>query len=119
MESVLARLAGKKTSAALPLDVRATAFQGRVWRALQEIPAGETMSYGAIAEMITNHAPGRAPANWSPRAAVKTAMAEMHPCCAKAVAEGKGCCGKDAAGLKAAFDQKAADAKAAAAKASS
>lgn len=36
----------------LPLDVRGTAFQRRVWRALQDIPAGETVSYADIARRI-------------------------------------------------------------------
>ena len=36
----------------LPLDVRGTAFQQRVWQALREIPAGETVSYAAIARRI-------------------------------------------------------------------
>jgi AraC family transcriptional regulator of adaptative response/methylated-DNA-[protein]-cysteine methyltransferase len=36
----------------LPLDVRGTAFQQRVWQALQEIPAGSTASYTEIAERI-------------------------------------------------------------------
>jgi AraC family transcriptional regulator, regulatory protein of adaptative response / methylated-DNA-[protein]-cysteine methyltransferase len=36
----------------LPLDVRGTAFQQRVWRALQEIPVGETASYADIARRI-------------------------------------------------------------------
>ncbi len=36
----------------LPLDVRATAFQLRVWRALREIPRGETRSYTQVAEAI-------------------------------------------------------------------
>jgi AraC family transcriptional regulator, regulatory protein of adaptative response / methylated-DNA-[protein]-cysteine methyltransferase len=36
----------------LPLDVRGTAFQRRVWRALQEIPIGATVSYGEIARRI-------------------------------------------------------------------
>jgi AraC family transcriptional regulator of adaptative response/methylated-DNA-[protein]-cysteine methyltransferase len=36
----------------LPLDVRGTAFQQRVWRALQEIPVGETVSYADIARRI-------------------------------------------------------------------
>lgn len=36
----------------LPLDVRGTAFQQRVWQALREIPAGSTMSYAEIAERI-------------------------------------------------------------------
>jgi AraC family transcriptional regulator of adaptative response/methylated-DNA-[protein]-cysteine methyltransferase len=36
----------------LPLDVRGTAFQQRVWQALQEIPAGETASYTDVAQGI-------------------------------------------------------------------
>jgi AraC family transcriptional regulator, regulatory protein of adaptative response / methylated-DNA-[protein]-cysteine methyltransferase len=36
----------------LPLDVRGTAFQRRVWQALQEIPSGATASYADIAERI-------------------------------------------------------------------
>lgn len=36
----------------LPLDVRGTAFQQRVWQALQEIPVGKTVSYAEIAQRI-------------------------------------------------------------------
>src|SRR3954462_5561545 len=36
----------------LPLDVRGTAFQERVWKALQEVPAGTTVSYAEIARRI-------------------------------------------------------------------
>jgi AraC family transcriptional regulator, regulatory protein of adaptative response / methylated-DNA-[protein]-cysteine methyltransferase len=36
----------------LPLDLRGTAFQLRVWQALREIPAGLTASYSDIAERI-------------------------------------------------------------------
>jgi AraC family transcriptional regulator of adaptative response/methylated-DNA-[protein]-cysteine methyltransferase len=36
----------------LPLDVRGTAFQQRVWQALQEIPLGQTVSYAEIARRI-------------------------------------------------------------------
>jgi AraC family transcriptional regulator of adaptative response/methylated-DNA-[protein]-cysteine methyltransferase len=36
----------------LPLDIRGTAFQQRVWQALREIPAGETASYSEIARRI-------------------------------------------------------------------
>lgn len=36
----------------LPLDVRGTAFQERVWQALRDIPPGETASYAQIAERI-------------------------------------------------------------------
>jgi AraC family transcriptional regulator of adaptative response/methylated-DNA-[protein]-cysteine methyltransferase len=36
----------------LPLDVRGTAFQQRVWQALREIPAGKTVSYTELAKRI-------------------------------------------------------------------
>ena len=36
----------------LPLDVRGTAFQQRVWQALRAIPAGQTVSYADLAERI-------------------------------------------------------------------
>jgi AraC family transcriptional regulator of adaptative response/methylated-DNA-[protein]-cysteine methyltransferase len=36
----------------LPLDVRGTAFQQRVWRALQDIPSGHTLSYAEVARRI-------------------------------------------------------------------
>ena len=36
----------------LPLDVRGTVFQQRVWQALREIPAGSTASYAEIAQRI-------------------------------------------------------------------
>jgi AraC family transcriptional regulator, regulatory protein of adaptative response / methylated-DNA-[protein]-cysteine methyltransferase len=36
----------------LPLDIRGTAFQRRVWQALRQIPAGTTMTYTEIAEKI-------------------------------------------------------------------
>ena len=37
---------------ALPLDVRGTAFQQRVWLALREIPAGKRETYSSIAQKI-------------------------------------------------------------------
>jgi AraC family transcriptional regulator of adaptative response/methylated-DNA-[protein]-cysteine methyltransferase len=36
----------------LPLDIQGTAFQARVWRALQKIPLGETASYTDIAATL-------------------------------------------------------------------
>jgi AraC family transcriptional regulator of adaptative response/methylated-DNA-[protein]-cysteine methyltransferase len=36
----------------LPLDLRGTAFQQRVWEALQKIPAGETTTYAEIAKRV-------------------------------------------------------------------
>ena len=47
----------------LPLDVRGTAFQHRVWQALQEIPIGETVSYAEIARRIGSPKAARAVAD--------------------------------------------------------
>jgi AraC family transcriptional regulator of adaptative response/methylated-DNA-[protein]-cysteine methyltransferase len=44
----------------LPLDVRGTAFQQRVWQALREVPAGSTVSYAELAERIGLPAGARA-----------------------------------------------------------
>jgi AraC family transcriptional regulator, regulatory protein of adaptative response / methylated-DNA-[protein]-cysteine methyltransferase len=49
---VLARVDGHKPARELPLDVRGTAFQRRVWEELQQIPLGETRTYGEIAAAI-------------------------------------------------------------------
>jgi AraC family transcriptional regulator of adaptative response/methylated-DNA-[protein]-cysteine methyltransferase len=60
----------------LPLDVRGTAFQQRVWQALREIPAGETASYADIANRIGSPASVRAVA----RACGANALAVAIPC---------------------------------------
>ena len=44
----------------LPLDVRGTAFQEKVWRALMRIPAGETRSYGDLAQEVGSPKAARA-----------------------------------------------------------
>jgi AraC family transcriptional regulator, regulatory protein of adaptative response / methylated-DNA-[protein]-cysteine methyltransferase len=49
---VLARIDGHQPARELPLDVRGTAFQRRVWEELQQIPLGETRTYGEIAAAI-------------------------------------------------------------------
>jgi AraC family transcriptional regulator, regulatory protein of adaptative response / methylated-DNA-[protein]-cysteine methyltransferase len=51
-EAVASYAHGATTRLDLPLDLRATAFQQRVWKALREIPAGETRSYGEIAAAV-------------------------------------------------------------------
>ncbi len=45
-------MAGQDAHPSLPLDIRATAFQRRVWEHLQRIPRGETQSYSAVAKKI-------------------------------------------------------------------
>jgi AraC family transcriptional regulator of adaptative response/methylated-DNA-[protein]-cysteine methyltransferase len=47
-----AAVAGAPVVAGLPLDVRGTAFQWRVWRALAAIPAGETRTYADVAQAV-------------------------------------------------------------------
>jgi methylated-DNA-[protein]-cysteine S-methyltransferase len=44
--------AGRRTSFDVPLALEGTEFQRTVWRALQDIPYGETMSYGELARRI-------------------------------------------------------------------
>jgi AraC family transcriptional regulator of adaptative response/methylated-DNA-[protein]-cysteine methyltransferase len=55
-EALVARIVGfveaPQIGLDLPLDVRGTAFQRRVWQALQEIPVGQTVSYAEIAQRI-------------------------------------------------------------------
>src|SRR5882762_2125498 len=56
VKNVLARLYGRKPSALdaadVPFDILGTAFQWKVWKALTEIPPGQTRSYGEIAKSI-------------------------------------------------------------------
>jgi AraC family transcriptional regulator, regulatory protein of adaptative response / methylated-DNA-[protein]-cysteine methyltransferase len=47
-------------AATFPLDVRATAFQQRVWKALQQIPRGETRSYSEVARELGRPTASRA-----------------------------------------------------------
>jgi AraC family transcriptional regulator, regulatory protein of adaptative response / methylated-DNA-[protein]-cysteine methyltransferase len=60
----------------LPLDVRGTAFQQRVWQALRAIPAGTTASYGEIARHIGTPRAVRAVA----AACAANALAVAIPC---------------------------------------
>jgi AraC family transcriptional regulator of adaptative response/methylated-DNA-[protein]-cysteine methyltransferase len=60
----------------LPLDIRGTAFQQRVWQALREIPAGSTASYTEIANRIGAPASVRAVA----QACAANSLAVAIPC---------------------------------------
>lgn len=60
----------------LPLDVRGTAFQQRVWKALREIPTGSTASYSDIASRIGAPKSARAVA----QACASNALAVAIPC---------------------------------------
>jgi AraC family transcriptional regulator of adaptative response/methylated-DNA-[protein]-cysteine methyltransferase len=79
-ERVVAKVVGLVEAPALgldlPLDVRGTAFQQRVWRALREIPAGSTASYAQIAERIGSPKAVRAVS----QACASNALAVAIPC---------------------------------------
>jgi AraC family transcriptional regulator, regulatory protein of adaptative response / methylated-DNA-[protein]-cysteine methyltransferase len=63
VRQVLAFLERPQKGLALPLDIQGTAFQRRVWSALQEIPAGSTASYAQVAQRIGKPAASRAVAS--------------------------------------------------------
>jgi AraC family transcriptional regulator, regulatory protein of adaptative response / methylated-DNA-[protein]-cysteine methyltransferase len=69
-------LEGCQLSPDLPLDIRATAFQMRVWRYLQSIPRGEVRSYGQVAKAIGQPTAARAVAS----ACAKNRLALVIPC---------------------------------------
>ena len=52
LEVLLRHLAGQQPHLDLPLDVQATAFQGRVWEELRKIPLGQTRTYGEVAAAL-------------------------------------------------------------------
>ncbi len=76
VQQVLSHLTEHSVALDLPLDVRATAFQKRVWEALQQIPRGETRSYGEIAESLGQPSAARAVA----RACSQNPVAVVIPC---------------------------------------
>jgi AraC family transcriptional regulator of adaptative response/methylated-DNA-[protein]-cysteine methyltransferase len=76
IENILSQLTEHPAALALPLDLRATAFQQRVWEALMEIPRGETRSYAEIARALKSPKSVRAVA----RAIATNPVAVAIPC---------------------------------------
>lgn len=74
--AVLRYLDGREPAVELPLDIRATAFQRRVWKALLRIPFGATRSYRQVARAIGNANATRAVA----RACASNPTALIIPC---------------------------------------
>lgn len=74
--ALLKHTRGKDLDSALPLDIRATAFQRRVWRYLQSIPFGATRSYSQVAKAIGRPSACRAVA----RACATNPVAVAIPC---------------------------------------
>lgn len=79
-ERLVARVVGllekPRVSAKLPLDIRGTAFQQRVWQALRAIPAGTTTTYAKLATSIGAPRAARAVA----QACAENALAVAIPC---------------------------------------
>jgi AraC family transcriptional regulator of adaptative response/methylated-DNA-[protein]-cysteine methyltransferase len=73
---VLSLLTEHPASLDLPCDLRATAFQARVWEALRAIPRGQTRSYHQVAEQIGQPSAARAVA----RACATNQIALVIPC---------------------------------------
>jgi AraC family transcriptional regulator of adaptative response/methylated-DNA-[protein]-cysteine methyltransferase len=60
MKALTGYLKGEPVALDLPIDVRATAFQLKVWRYLQTIPPGEVRTYGEVAKAIGDPGASRA-----------------------------------------------------------
>ncbi len=76
VKAIATHLRGDAPSIDLPIDVRATAFQWRVWRELQRIPYGETRAYAQVARSIGKPEAARAVA----RACATNPVCIVVPC---------------------------------------
>ncbi len=76
VKAVVEHLRGRAPSLDLPIDVQATAFQWKVWRALQRIPYGETRAYSDVAKAIGQPKAARAVA----RACATNPVCLVVPC---------------------------------------
>ena len=76
VDAILSYLEGREPHLDLPLDIRATAFQRRVWQELQRIPFGETRTYTQVATAIGEPKATRAVA----RACATNPVALVIPC---------------------------------------
>ena len=85
IEHVLSQMTAHPAATALPIDVRATAFQTRVWHALKSIPRGETRSYSEVAREMGMPSAVRAVA----RACASNPVALVIPCHRGVASDGK------------------------------
>jgi AraC family transcriptional regulator of adaptative response/methylated-DNA-[protein]-cysteine methyltransferase len=76
VEQTLDYLDGESSGFDLPLDVRGTAFHELVWRALRDIPRGQTATYAEVAERVGRPKSARAVA----RACAANPAAVVIPC---------------------------------------
>jgi AraC family transcriptional regulator, regulatory protein of adaptative response / methylated-DNA-[protein]-cysteine methyltransferase len=85
VEQIVHHVTGEVPHLDLPLDVRATAFQRRVWEALRSIPRGEVRTYGQIAAAIGESGAARAVG----RACADNPVAVVVPCHRVVAADGR------------------------------
>jgi AraC family transcriptional regulator of adaptative response/methylated-DNA-[protein]-cysteine methyltransferase len=76
LSAVLSAITDHPQAVDIPLDIRATAFQARVWRALQQIPRGQTRTYAEVAQAVGRPTAVRAVA----RACATNPVAIAVPC---------------------------------------
>jgi AraC family transcriptional regulator of adaptative response/methylated-DNA-[protein]-cysteine methyltransferase len=76
VQQVVQAIDSPQVAAALPLDIRGTAFQRRVWHALTRLASGETVSYGELARRLKAPNSSRAVA----RACATNGIAVLVPC---------------------------------------
>jgi AraC family transcriptional regulator, regulatory protein of adaptative response / methylated-DNA-[protein]-cysteine methyltransferase len=76
VEAIARHLRGAQPHLDLPLDIRATAFQMRIWKYLQQIPYGDVQSYSEVAAAIGAPKAARAVA----RACATNPVAVVVPC---------------------------------------
>ena len=76
IEALLAHVTGARPRLELPVDVRGTSFQQRVWEALRVIPSGSTRSYADVARAIGRPRAARAVA----QACATNPVAIVVPC---------------------------------------
>lgn len=69
-------VSGERSAHNLPLDIRGTAFQQKVWQQLQKIPSGQTRSYSDVARAIGKRSAVRAVAH----ACASNRLAVVVPC---------------------------------------
>jgi AraC family transcriptional regulator, regulatory protein of adaptative response / methylated-DNA-[protein]-cysteine methyltransferase len=75
-DAIARHLGGERPNLNLPLDIRATAFQMRVWKYLQSIPSGDVQSYREVAAGIGRPGAARAVAT----AVARNPVALIIPC---------------------------------------
>ncbi|MBL8520531.1 MAG: bifunctional DNA-binding transcriptional regulator/O6-methylguanine-DNA methyltransferase Ada [Betaproteobacteria bacterium] len=76
VQRVVAAIESPESAASLPLDIRGTAFQHRVWRELTTLRRGETVSYAELARRIGQPGAARAVAS----ACAQNGIAVLVPC---------------------------------------